>query len=121
MSTDIIRLRNMRFYAYHGLFAEEAKLGQRFEVDIELQGDFQRAGLEDDLNLSIDYSAVYKLVAEVATQHRFQLVEALAEHIAKRIGETYAPIALAVRVRKPNPPVPGDFDGIEVEIRRQYA
>jgi 7,8-dihydroneopterin aldolase/epimerase/oxygenase len=120
MSADIIRLRTMRFYAYHGLFAEEAKLGQRFEVDLELHGDFQRAGIQDDLKLSIDYSAVYKLVAEVVTQQRFQLVEALAEHLAKRIGESYAPIALVVRVRKPNPPVPGDFDGVEVEIHRQY-
>lgn len=120
MSADIIRLRNMRFYAYHGLFAAEAQLGQRFEVDLELHRDFQRAGFEDDLKLSIDYAAVYKLVAEIATGQRFQLVEALAEHIAQRVGESYAPIALVVRVRKPNPPVPGDFDGIEVEIQREY-
>jgi dihydroneopterin aldolase len=120
MSADIIRLRNMRFYAYHGLFDEEAKLGQRFEVDLELHGDLHKAGLEDSLDLSIDYSNVYKIVTEIVTQQRFKLVEALAEHIAARIGHTYAPITLTVRVRKPNPPVPGDFDGIEVEIQRQY-
>ncbi|MGY8824806.1 MAG: dihydroneopterin aldolase [Candidatus Latescibacterota bacterium] len=120
MSADTIRLRNMRFYAYHGLFDEEAQLGQRFEIDLELKSDLRQAGLKDDLKLSIDYSTVYKTVAEIVTQQRFKLIEALAEHIAAQIGRTYAPIALVVRVRKPNPPVPGDFDGIEVEIQRQY-
>ena len=50
MENDIIRLRNMRFYAYHGLFPEEARLGQRFEVDVDLIGDFSEAGRDDDLN-----------------------------------------------------------------------
>jgi dihydroneopterin aldolase len=121
MPTDILRLRNLRFYAYHGLFAEEEKLGQRFEVDLELSGDFRRAGLDDNIELAIDYSAVYKLVAEVVTQRRFKLIEALAEHIAEEVGQAFAPSALTVRVRKPHPPVPGDFDGVEVEIQRHYG
>ena len=116
MKNDIIRLRNMRFYAYHGLFPEEARLGQRFEVDV----DFSEAGRGDDLEQSVNYADVYKIVEEVVTQRRFNLVEALAEHLAAAIGASHAPISLVVRVRKPHPPVPGDFDGIEVEIQRRY-
>jgi len=41
MPNDILKIRNMRFFAYHGLFPEEAKLGQRFEVDVEIGGDFR--------------------------------------------------------------------------------
>jgi dihydroneopterin aldolase len=120
MKNDTIRLRNMRFYAYHGLFPEEARLGQRFEVDVDLIGDFARAGRDDDLEQSINYADVYKIVEDVVTQRRFKLVEALAEHLAEAIGSSHAPISLVVRVRKPHPPVPGDFDGIEVEIQRRY-
>ena len=43
MEKDIIRLRNMRFYAYHGLFPEEARLGQRFEVRRGLNWGLQRS------------------------------------------------------------------------------
>ena len=38
MSSDALRLRNMRFFAYHGLFPEETALGQHYEVDVELYG-----------------------------------------------------------------------------------
>ena len=120
MGNDIIRLRNMRFYAYHGLFPEEARLGQRFEVDVDLIGDFREAGRDDDLEQSVNYADVYKIVEEVVTQHRFNLVEALAEHLAATIGALHAPISLVVRVRKLHPPVPGDFDGVEVEIQRHF-
>jgi len=120
MPSDAIRLRNMRFYAYHGLYPEENRLGQRFEVDLELVSDLRRAGCDDDIDQSINYADVYEHVAAVVTQQRFKLVEAVAEHIAERVGTAYAPLTLTVRVRKPHPPVPGDFDGIEVEITRHY-
>ena len=64
MGNDTIRLRNMRFYAYHGLFPEEARLGQRFEVDVDLMGDFGRAGRDDDIEQSINYAEVYKIVED---------------------------------------------------------
>ena len=44
MPKDALRLRNMRFFAYHGLFPEETALGQHYEVDVELYGDFRQAG-----------------------------------------------------------------------------
>jgi len=121
MPADILRLRNMRFFAHHGLFPEENRLGQRFEVDLEIRGEFSAAGRDDDLEQTLDYPRIYALVEEVVTRRRFKLVEALAEHIAMEIGERFAPVELTVRVRKPDPPVAGHFDGIEVEIHRTYG
>ncbi len=121
MPTDVLRLRNMRFFAYHGLFPAEAELGQRFEVDLDIFGDFTEAGQTDDVSHTVDYARVYGLVEEVVTQQRFKLIEALAEQIARAVGQAFAPIDLAVRVRKPDPPVAGHFDGVEVEVRRSFA
>jgi dihydroneopterin aldolase len=118
---DVLRLRNMRFYAYHGLFPEENALGQLFEVDLELCGDFSAAGQSDDLERAINYPEIYKLVEEVVTGQRCKLVEALAERIAARVGARCAPVELVVRVRKPHPPVQAHFDGIEVELHRTYG
>ncbi len=120
MSADVLRLRNMRFFAYHGLFPQEGELGQRFEVDLELCGDFSAAGQSDELQHALDYPRIYQLVEEVVTQQRFKLVEALAERIAQAVGREFAPIRLVVRVRKPHPPVAAHFDGIEVELHRAY-
>jgi dihydroneopterin aldolase len=120
MPSDVLRLRNMRFFAHHGLFPEEKKLGQHFEVDIELFGDLSAAGKSDDVARTLNYPELYELVEKVVTQQRFKLVEALAEGIAQTIGECFAPIELTVRVRKPNPPIAAHFDGIEVELHRSY-
>ena len=121
MSQDILRLRNMRFFAYHGLFPQENELGQHYEVDLDLHGDFRRAGCDDDIAQAINYPEVYALVEEVVTGEPCKLVEALADRIAEKVGSHCAPIDLVVRVRKPHPPVAAQFDGIEVELRRSYA
>ena len=121
MPNDILRLRNMRFFAYHGFFPEENALGQHYEIDLELCGDFARAGRDDDIDAAINYPEVYSLVAEIANGESCQLVEAIAHRIAEKVGHRFAPIDLIVRVRKPNPPLAAHFDGIEVEIRRAYA
>lgn len=120
MPRDALRLLNMQFYAHHGLFPEENALGQRFAVDVEMHADLSAAGRSDAVADTVDYTAVYALVEQVVTGQRFRLVEALAEHIARAIGETFAPVDLTVRVRKPHPPVAGHLDGLEVEIRRSY-
>ena len=67
------------------------------------------------------HTVVLGLVEKVVTGDRCQLVEALAERIAAAIAEECGPLELVVRVRKPNPPVATQFDGVEVEIRRAYA
>ena len=121
MSGDVLRLRNMRFFAHHGLYAEENALGQQYEVDVEVIADLATAGRTDDVGDTINYPELYDVVARTVTENRFKLVEALAEHIAARIGEAHAPIDLIVRVRKPHPPVNAHFDGVEVEIRRSYG
>ena len=41
MASDRLVLKNMVFYGYHGAFAAEKELGQRFEVDLEMQLDLK--------------------------------------------------------------------------------
>lgn len=123
---DQLRIRNLTFYARHGLLPEEARLGQRFEVDVELRVDLAPAGAADDPSRTIDYAALCKVVEETVTgQRRFQLVEGLAEAVAAAVGVRAAAVfgaaAVVVRVRKPNPPVDAVFDGLEVEIERSFG
>lgn len=121
--SDLLRLTNMTFHACHGLLPEEARLTQRFEVDVELRLDLRAAGERDDPSLTVDYTAVYDLVAQVVKGgRRYGLVEALAEAVAAALGERFDALASArVRVRKPNPPIDGHFDGLEVEIERHFG
>ena len=117
---DTLTLKNMRFFARHGLYPEERELGQRFEVDLVVSGYFSAGARSDDPQKLVDYTRLYDAVREVVTGQSFNLVEALAEQIASSVGSLFAPIELTLRVRKPNPPLDAHFDGIEVEIQRSY-
>ncbi len=115
---DFIRLKNLRFFAYHGVLEEEAQSGQQFEVDVELGCDLSHAGATDDLSRTCDYAAIYQIVAEIVESQRFNLIETLAEEIASRILDWFPMVIVKVTVRKPEAPLPGQFDCAEVEIQR---
>ena len=118
MSRDTIHLRNMQFYAYHGVNPEEKTLGQRFEVDATLQVDTRPAGLSDDLRQTINYAQVYKLVKRIVEEERFDLIEALAETLAMQIGKQFAPAGVRISVRKPQVSLKGsvlDYVGVDIE------
>ncbi len=117
--TDCIRIRNMTFYGYHGVDAEERRLGGRFSLDVELYLDLRPAGETDDLHQTVDYKAVYDLVRRVHDGKAYQLLEALAHEVAQAILSEFAVQEVVLRVRKHSVPLQGLIDYTEVEIRRR--
>ncbi|MBP1950483.1 dihydroneopterin aldolase [Virgibacillus litoralis] len=119
---DKILINQMAFYGYHGLFPEENKLGQRFYVDVQLMLDLKKSSMSDDMNDSINYGDVYELVKEIMEGKPKNLIEAVAEDIAKDLfHEFYLLKACTVKVTKPDPPIPGHYQSVAVEITRERA
>ena len=56
-----ITIENMEFYAYHGHFEEEQKIGTWFSLDLTMDVDTSKAELSDELDDTVDYSAVYQI------------------------------------------------------------
>ena len=118
MPIGTVRLVNAVFYAHHGVMQEEHRIGGRYEVDVSVDLDFQKAAQTDDLSKTVDYERVYQLVQDLVTQNRFYLIEKLAYLIAHRVAETYDfAESIEVIVRKPNPPVGGACDRAEAVYR----
>jgi len=115
----IVRLNNMVFYGYHGVAEPEKILGGKIEVDVEMEFDMTRVITSDHLADTIDYEKVYQLVQEVVTQSKFFLIEALAGKIIREIFNHHAVESARVRIRKPNAPIKGVLDTVEVEITRR--
>ena len=116
---DKILMNNLGFYGYHGFLKEEATLGQKFFIDMELYLDTREAGQTDDMNKSVSYADVYELVKEIVENKRFNLLEALAENIAEEVLNKFDLLkGIMVRVKKPEAPVPGIYDYFGVEIKR---
>ena len=57
-------MEGMRFYAYHGCFEEERRVGTRFELSCELEYDASAAEETDDLSKAIDYQQVYAIIKQ---------------------------------------------------------
>jgi|TARA_B100001971_G_scaffold80019_1_gene73718 dihydroneopterin aldolase len=115
----IIRLKNMQFYGYHGVSESEKHLGGKFEVDVEMKTDFQKAFASDNLEATIDYEAVYKTVDNCVKNDNYYLIESLADSIAREILVRFSISEITVRVRKPHAPINGVLDTVEVEISRK--
>ncbi len=118
---DIIRLNNMIFYAHHGYYQAERELGQKFEVDLEMECDLSRAIKTDNLQDTINFETVYHRVQEIFNSYKFTLLESVADKIAKSILEQFPVHAVRLRVRKPQVPLHGFLDNVEIEIVRRRA
>ena len=118
---DVIRLKNMVFYGYHGVSESEKSLGGKFEVDLDLHQDLKKAGQSDNLKDTLNYEKIYKTVENCTKKNKHYLIETLAEHIAGSILGKYKTDKVLVRVRKPHAPVKGVLDTVEVEIVRTKA
>ena len=115
-----VRIHNMMFYGFHGYYEYEREQGQKFFFDVELIMEDDKAATTDSLDDGVDTARVYDIVKEVTENKRFQLMAALAGHIADRLLEKFPHIDEAkVRVRKPSVPIAGPIDYVEVEVNRK--
>lgn len=117
---DRIFCRGIVLFAYHGVFEEEASLGQRFEVDVDYYTDVTAYSRGDVASDAVRYDYVYETVRRtVVDGERVGLIETLAERIAAALLTDFPAIAkVRVEVRKPAAPVPGPIDTVGVEIVR---
>ena len=107
---DKITLTGMRLFAFHGCLDWERQHGNDFQVDLECSLDLGKAAASDALEDSIDYSELYRIVAE-----EMDKPSNLLEHVAGRIGAAikakFPQIACcAVTVTKFNPPYDGKYE-----------
>ncbi len=119
--SDRIVLANMRFQGRHGVYDHELLAPQPFEVDVELVLNLQPAGVEDDLDKTVDYAKVYGAVRQIVESTSFRLLEALAEAISHELLADFEINEVGVRVRKPNVKLGGPLDHAGVEIWRHRS
>ncbi len=113
----VIRMQNCAFFARHGVHDEEERLGQRFYVDAVLTVEPDRALSDDSLEGTVDYGVAFQVIEEIVTGRRRFLIEALALEVAQALTAHFRAIKRAeITIRKPNAPVPGVLDHVEVTV-----
>jgi dihydroneopterin aldolase len=102
-----------------GVSSEERAVLQECLVDVELETDLQRASQSDQLKDSLDYSAVFQAVHDVAHEKRYRLLERFAGVLEERLRRDFSLDGVVLRVKKLNPPLDGPLEFAGVELRRK--
>ena len=109
----------MDFEGHTGCFDFEKKDGQKFIVSLELFVDRIKGCYTDELSDTVDYSKVYEITKEIVTSDSGNLIECLAQKIADGVLKADNRIEkVIVTVSKPEAPVKGIFETMEVTIER---
>lgn len=117
MNKTKIELKDLAFYAYHGVLKEEAKMGQRFKVDVLLTLVDGLVFEADTPEATVNYVDVYAVIKEVFTGFRFNLIERCAEAVAEEILERFDKVTeVTVKVKKPAVPVDCICEYFAVEV-----
>lgn len=118
---DKIIVKDLEVYAFHGVLAEEKRLGQKFIVSLELSVDLQNAAENDKLELTVNYARLCEDTEDFLQKHTFDLIEAAAHHLAVYILEKYTLIEkVKVFIKKPSAPLRNKIKYVATEVERGW-
>ena len=116
---DAIFISGLLIHAHHGVMAHEAKVGQRFVIDLELAIDLSRAAASDKLVDTVSYSSIVEAATGAFTARSYRLVEAAAGAVADAVLAAFPRVAsVRVTVHKPHAPVAAIFNDVGVTLVR---
>lgn len=115
---DSIAIRGLRVFAYHGVLDSERTGGQNFLIDVTVHLDTREAAAADDLTRTLDYGDLALAVHQRVSEERWNLIERVAQRVAELALENPAAERVEVTVRKPEAPIPLQFDEVSVSITR---
>ncbi len=113
-----IYLNNLHFHAYHGLFEEEKIIGNEFIVNVEI--GLSNEQIIDELNQTIDYSMVYKIIQDnmnIPTP----LLETLVANISNGIYVYDNRIKeISIKIEKKHPPIQNFTGNVAVSFKKSF-
>jgi len=123
--THKIKIKGLRVFAHHGVFDFERQNGQDFYIDVTIWVS-GKSRLTDDLNHTVHYGDLAKLLVEAAKREPVDLIETLAQRLLDISlnfggGSVSGLVQKAkVTVHKPNAPIPYDFDDVAVTLKGKH-
>lgn len=114
---DKIYIRGLKVETIIGIYDWERTLLRPLVFDVDLGFDTREAASSDRMRDSIDYAAVGQTIRDIAVELKPQLLETLAEKIARTLFDRFPVLSVRLAIDKPGA-IP-DVKGIGVEIERR--
>ena len=117
--TDRIFIRGLALHAYHGVMTHEAKVGQTFTLDLDLEIDLSAAARSDKVVDTVSYDKVVDCVSKAFCAQRYRLIEAAAGRVADSILGAFPRVrSVRATIHKPHAPIAATFDDVGVTLVR---
>jgi len=122
MTTDFILIEQLEIGMVIGVHAWEQRAPRPLVLDLELGVDIRTAAASDRLRDAVNYRAVADEILELGRSRRFQLIETLAETIARLLFDRFPITSLKLTIGKPGAVTEAKMVGVRIERRREdYA
>ena len=102
-----VSLEGLEFFAFHGYYDEEQRIGNKYGVDITVEVPLEKAGEHDRLSETMNYEELYSIIrAEMKKPSR--LLENIGNRIITSVFRQFPQVsAIDVTISKFNPPIGG--------------
>ncbi len=113
-----IELKQLRFFGYHGLYPEEKKTGNEFEVNLDVSyPPPEKVTAPEE---TIDYVKLYQLLQEEMKNPR-ELLETLVTEIAQSIHQAFPRIKkIDIGITKLQAPITGFRGRVGVRYVKEF-
>lgn len=116
--SDRIDLTGITVSASHGVLDWEKDSKQIFVIDLSVYTDHSRAVASDDISDTLDYGELSFRVHELVANSSYDLIEKLADAVARSVLEDERVERVLVTVHKPEAPMPVSFSDVSVTVDR---
>jgi 7,8-dihydroneopterin aldolase/epimerase/oxygenase len=114
-----VHLSNLSFHAFHGVYEEETKLGNDFEVNVLVKYEESNVALDNLSNL-VNYEVIFEIVKKRMAIPS-PLLEEVAEAMVRKIKHQYKQLKeIAVSIHKLQPPIPGLTGKVGITLHKIF-
>jgi dihydroneopterin aldolase len=118
---DKVYIEGLSIQTTIGFFEWEKEIKQTLVIDLAMGWNTAQAAENDELAKTLDYAEISMNIAEFANNNPVDLIETLAERLAKFLMETYHIPWLKLKVAKPNAVHNAITVGVEIERGSQSS
>ncbi|MCW3117230.1 MAG: folB [Chitinophagaceae bacterium] len=114
-----VELSRLRFFAFHGLYEEEKKTGNEFEINVKVSFKTTEKVISK-IHDTVNYVRLHAIVIEMM-QHPEKLLETVAMKIAERIHEEFLYASHAeIQIVKLHPPMISFTGHVAVTYKKEF-
>jgi dihydroneopterin aldolase len=114
-----IELKGLRFFAEHGMYAEERKVGNQFEIDLEVACKVPKHVITS-MEETVNYVEIYRIVEERFSEYK-NLLETCAMEICEALHEHFSEIKrVSISIKKINPPITNFTGSVGVSYSTKF-